>query len=327
MSVGFTIVVPTYNRAEFLRNSLPSVQRLRVPSGWDIELLVVDNNSVDHTVDVIRDIAKWGAIPVRWCLEKQQGASHSRNRALKEARFEHLVYLDDDMVVDAGWLEGYLEALETYNPDLVVGPVEPWFEEAPGPDLTQRMLDSLTSAYSRKGDDLLLLSPDQGHEVPGCNFAIRRRAALEAGGFETRIDRSGGGMLGGGDWELGEKLVLLGKKVAYAPRCRIRHFVSRYKMSRPALRARWEGMGASHRALLRLRGQEPARARKIRLFLRMNRYLLRSLRSYSANKRAEAFQWELEARRLRGFLFKCPAGVKPRSWPPAALSLPSDLQA
>lgn len=323
---GFSIIVPTYNRAELLRTALDSVQKLRVPDAWDAEILVIDNNSIDHTPQVVQEIAQCGPIPTRRCVEKQQGASHSRNRALLEARFEHLVYLDDDMVIDAGWLEGYLEAHKEYKPDLVVGPVEPWFEEPPGPDFTQIMLNSLTSAYSRKGDEMLLLPPGQGHEVPGCNFAVLRRAAIEVGGFETSIDRSGGGMLGGGDWELGEKLVLLGKKIAYAPKCRIRHFIGRNKISRPAMQVRWEGLGASGRASMRLRGQEPTLSRKIRLFLRMNRYWFWSFRSRMAEDSATAFQWDLKARRLRGFLFKCPKSVKPRSWPPTPLSLPNDLQ-
>jgi glycosyltransferase involved in cell wall biosynthesis len=323
---GLSIIVPTYNRAELLRTALESIQKLRVPSGWGAEILVINNNSTDHTPRVVQEVSQSSPISIRICDEEQQGLCHCRNRALVEARYEQLVYLDDDMVVDAGWLEGYLEAYRRLRPDLVVGPVEPWFEESPGPEFTQSMLNSVTSAYSRKGDKMLLLPPEQGHEVPGCNFAVSRRTAIEAGGFDTRIDRISDKMLGGGDWEFGEKLVLLGRQIVYAPNCRVHHFIGRNKTSRPAMQARWEGMGASNRALMKLRGREPTLPHKIRLFLRMIRFWLRCYRIGCTEGEAVAFQWDLRARELRGFLFKCPRSVAPRSWPPRELSFPNGEQ-
>ena len=212
------------------------------------------------------------------------------------------------MVINADWLNGYLEAVEELQPDLVFGPVEPWFEEPPEAWLTTTILDSVTSAYSRKGEKLMLLPPARGHEVPG-NFAVLRRAAEEVGGFHPKLSRCGKGMLAGADTEFGEKLVLLGKRVAYAPRCGIRHFISRKKLSNAGLRARWEGLGASRRARMRLRGDEPSLMRKFRLFARMNRFFLWSFRCRLAGDLPTALHWELKGLGLRGFLFKCPRGI------------------
>lgn len=309
---GFSIIIPTYNRAELLRTALKSVQELRIPDGRAAEIIVVDNNSTDHTADVAEEMARNGPIPLRRVVETQQGLNHGRNRGIQEACFEHLVYLDDDMQVNPGWLEGYVEAWETLHPDAVVGPVEPWFEEEPASWLTPRMIESVTSAYSRKGDRIMIVSADRAHELPGCNFGVLRHVAQEAGGFHPALDRSGAGMLAGGDWEFGQRLVRLGKRVVYSPQCRIRHFISKHKISREGLRARWEGSGATAGAMMRLQGQVIPFPRRLRLFIRMNRFFVRSWRYRVAGDETIAFHWELEALNLRGLLFKIPPNLKTR---------------
>ena len=309
---GFSIIIPTYNRAELLRTALDSVQRLQVPHGWEVEILVIDNNSTDHTSDVAEEAAQCGPLRVRRIFEPRQGLNHARNRGLAEARFEHLVYLDDDMQVDPGWLEGFVEALESFSLDCVVGPVEPWFEELPGEWMTQRMIDSVTSAYSRKGDQLVQIPSEHRHEIPGCNFAVLRTAARDAGGFHPALDRCGAGMLGGGDWEFGKRLVLLRKRVVYSPRCRIRHFISWKKLSHAGLRARRIGGGATGRIQMRLHGEDLPLKRRLRLITRMGRFFGRSVRYRLAGDVQVAFHWELEALYLLGFLFKAPHELPPR---------------
>ena len=316
-----SIIIPTHNRGPLLRQSLKSLADLTVPEGMAVELLVVDNASTDDTAHVVEQSAGGLPFPVRYLVEKRLGASHARNRAILEASHEHLVFLDDDMLVDPGWLEAYAKAQASHQPDAVVGPVEPWHESDPQtmPWLTPRMLDFVTSSFARKGDRLRLLRSEECHEVSSCNFAVRRQVAIDAGGFNTSLDRSGRGMLAGGDTELGEKLGLLGKRIAYVPGCRIRHFISRHKVSPEGLRSRWRGLGATQRALMDLRGERLATARNLRLHARMIRLAFRGLRARLRREDREALRWELEALWLRGLLHS-PVRLPRRAWPPVPLT-------
>ena len=45
-------MVPTYNRAEDLRQLLATLARMEVPAGLRWEVVIVDNNSADHTREV-----------------------------------------------------------------------------------------------------------------------------------------------------------------------------------------------------------------------------------------------------------------------------------
>jgi len=299
----FSIIIPTFNRAGLLRKAIESVQGLEIPEGWSGELLVIDNNSTDETPAVVREFDEGAPIRARYVKETTQGLNHGRNRGLREARYEHLIYLDDDMLVDPGWLVAYAGVQAELAPDAVVGPVEPMFEVDPPEWMTERMIESVTSAYSRKGDEVMVLPAERAHELPGCNFAVRRTVALDSGGFHPSLDRCGTGMLAGGDWEFGERLARSGRKVVYAPGCRIRHLISRNKISRDGLRARWEGSGATGRAMMQLRGESLPGRRRVRFFLRMVRFFGRVIRYRVAGNRREAFRWELEALSLRGLLF------------------------
>lgn len=303
---GFSIIIPTYNRAELLRKALASVQRLHIPEDWNAEIIVIDNNSTDHTYSVVVQSHDEGPLLVRYVIEKNQGLNHSRNRGLAEARFEHLVYLDDDMTIFPDWLVGYMEALGRFSSEAVVGPVEAVYEEAPAEWMTERMIESVSSTYSQKGKNLILVPPERAHELPGCNFAVRREVGLKLGGFHPALDRSGRGMLAGGDWEFGERLVRNGYSTAYSPKCMIYHLVNSHKLSKPGLRARWQGLGATARALEKLRADEKPIGRRIHLALRMARLFVRSTRYSMVGDDKAAFRWELEACQLKGYLFHSP---------------------
>lgn len=50
---GVTVGICTFNRAALLDNTLLQFTKLRVPAGASWELVVVNNNSTDHTGDEI----------------------------------------------------------------------------------------------------------------------------------------------------------------------------------------------------------------------------------------------------------------------------------
>jgi glucosyl-dolichyl phosphate glucuronosyltransferase len=293
---GVSIVVPTYNRARLLGPTLNSVKRMRMPEGVAIEVLVIDNNCTDETPRVVAEAAQGSENPISRIVETQQGLCFARNRGLQEARYEHVVYLDDDIEIAENWIPGYFQAVERLEADCVVGPVFPKFEHEPPAFLTESVLDSLTSPYSRKGDRMMLLARDVAHEVPGCNFGVRKSVAIKIGGFNNSLDRIGVGLLAGGDTEFGVRLMATSRRVVYQPQCAIRHVITAEKLSRKYLRKRWAGAGATARVL------EDGSSNL--LFSLRVRYLAGVIRRAGASlvhqvrgNTSLAFQRELEARR------------------------------
>src|SRR5262245_27982400 len=97
-----TIAIPTYNRADFLRQTLAGIAAQQFPRDH-FEVLVIDNNSRDHTRTVVEEFA--GAHPApRHVHEEKQGLDYARNRAIAEARGEIILFGDDDILVSPDWM-------------------------------------------------------------------------------------------------------------------------------------------------------------------------------------------------------------------------------
>ena len=79
----YTIAICTWNRAERLGQTLTRLLDLKVPEGVSWQLLVVDNNSTDHTQEVLRRFE--GLFPLTHCFEPRQGKSHALNHAVRHA--------------------------------------------------------------------------------------------------------------------------------------------------------------------------------------------------------------------------------------------------
>jgi glycosyltransferase involved in cell wall biosynthesis len=85
---GISVIIPTHNRPELLPRAIEGARA----GGTDIEIIVVDDASVDETADVCR--AQTGIKYVR--LDRNQGAAGARNVGLMISQAEYVSFLDDD---------------------------------------------------------------------------------------------------------------------------------------------------------------------------------------------------------------------------------------
>ena len=65
-AMDVSVIVPTYNRAASLRDTLEALEGQQLPSALDWEVVVVDNNSRDETASVVREFAARGSMPVKY---------------------------------------------------------------------------------------------------------------------------------------------------------------------------------------------------------------------------------------------------------------------
>ena len=169
-----TVAICTRNRAESLRRTLDSLAALQIPNHLTWEIVIV-HNSTDHTDAVIGEYLH--RLPVRKKLETKVGLSNARNQAIDTAKGEYIVWTDDDVVVDPGWLSAYVDAFRRW-PEAAVfgGPIKPRYE----PPVTRWVAEAETLlegpfAIRDFGDRVqpLLIA---GYRIPfGANFAIRAK--------------------------------------------------------------------------------------------------------------------------------------------------------
>jgi glycosyltransferase involved in cell wall biosynthesis len=88
-----SIILPTYNRARFLRQAFESI---RAQSFADWELIVVDDGSKDGSRELIGTMAAAIRQPMRYVHQENQGAYGARNTGLDLARGRYIAFYDSD---------------------------------------------------------------------------------------------------------------------------------------------------------------------------------------------------------------------------------------
>jgi len=106
LPLDFTVAIRTFNAAERLPALLDKLRSQQHTHSTRWEVLIVDNNSADNTVEIVqRYQAKWlSSCELRYVLELQQGAAIARKRAIQEARGMLIGFLDDDTLPALDWV-------------------------------------------------------------------------------------------------------------------------------------------------------------------------------------------------------------------------------
>ena len=94
----FSVVIPLYNKAAYVREAVHSVLAQSHPP---FEVIVVDDGSIDDGAALVKDLAPGLLRVVR---QDNAGVAVARNRGIAEAQGDHIVFLDADDRHDGGYL-------------------------------------------------------------------------------------------------------------------------------------------------------------------------------------------------------------------------------
>jgi glucosyl-dolichyl phosphate glucuronosyltransferase len=215
-----TVAVCTWNRSHVLRQTLDQFTKLRVTAHTSWELLVVNNNCTDDTDQVANEFCD--RLPLRVLHEPTAGQSHARNLAIREAKGTHIVWTDDDVLVDPGWLEALLDAFDQHQAAWVFGASEPEWPVAPPAWYSPRF--SGCFAVLDYGPAPFVVR-DFDHPFYGLNFAGTREAHTSLNGFRTEFGFRGkeGGI--GEDVDMFERAMRAGMRIVYTPHARVKHLI------------------------------------------------------------------------------------------------------
>jgi glycosyltransferase involved in cell wall biosynthesis len=271
--IDATVLVPTYNRADFLDRMLDSLRGLHMRSGRRWEAIVVDNNSTDGTGDVVARHAADFPVPLRYLLETRQGRSSALNAGLGAAGGAVIAMTDDDVRVEPQWLDAACDALADEASPIAYagGPVRPMWEVPPPPwlDLSRGDLWG-TIAIQDHGDRAFVY--EEGRKVPlGANMAARRSLFDATGSFRADLGRSSGRLVLGQEVpELLMRARAAGLRGMYVPGMQVHHHIPAARLTRAYFRRWWYGKGVSRAAL---EGMQPIT--ELGLDLRLTPHLFR----------------------------------------------------
>ncbi len=184
-----SVVISSYNRADDLAGALDAVLAQQA-GGVRFEVVVVDNNSTDHTARVVEERMQAGHANLTYVSEPRQGLPYARNAGVLRSRAPIIAFTDDDVRPAPDWVAQIKRAFDEHpDVDCIGGKVLPrWPSHVPR-WLDRRQLAPL--ALQHKGE--LPVVVDAANAWPcliGANFAFRRRAFERAGLFDPLFTRS-----------------------------------------------------------------------------------------------------------------------------------------
>ncbi|MFI1745812.1 glycosyltransferase family 2 protein [Thalassobellus sediminis] len=114
-----SIIIPTYNRAHLINETLDSIL-MQTYKNW--ECIIVDDGSSDNSDDVIKRYIKKDSrfISFKRPNNKLKGANACRNIGLEKANGNYIVFFDSDDLMTPNHLEIKYHGIKSYNCDFVI---------------------------------------------------------------------------------------------------------------------------------------------------------------------------------------------------------------
>jgi len=93
-----SVIIPNYNSGSTLEQTLGSIINQKYPN---LELIIIDGNSTDNSIEVIR---KYEPYLYYWVSEKDNGQAHAINKGLKVATGDYISFMNaDDLYLDGAF--------------------------------------------------------------------------------------------------------------------------------------------------------------------------------------------------------------------------------
>jgi GT2 family glycosyltransferase len=224
-----SVIIVNYNVIHFLEQCLLSVQK--AISGLEVEVFVVDNNSVDGSVSMVREKFPWVNLIAN---NDNPGFSKANNQAIKVSKGEYVLLLNPDTVVEEDTFSKCIAFMDQH-PDagglgvkMVDGKGEFLPESKrglPTPEVAFYKLSGLSRLFpksKRFGQyHLTYLSREETHKIDVLSgaFMMMRRETLEKSGL---LDETF--FMYGEDIDLSYRIKLAGYNNYYFPETRIIHY-------------------------------------------------------------------------------------------------------
>lgn len=284
------VVICTHNRKDLLLQTLATLDADLAQdthgSAQRCALLVVLNNCSDDSATALVGLAARrppGAAPLYWLTESRPGKSHALNAAIAASTHPLLAFVDDDQLVEAGFVAAILHGAAKFPQDtLFCGRMMPAWDGSE-PDWVHAQAPYRIPIRPFPEFDLgtgsLRLAAD-ARMPSGGNLVVRRTVFDAVGVFDTTLGPTGHNLLGGEDHEFLQRAVAAGHLPRYLPDMRQLHTIdptrmeTGYTLRKSFLRSRSSAMI-----------HHPDQALRPFMFVKLFSHIMRAVLTLDGNRR------------------------------------------
>ena len=223
---GFSIIICAYNAERRLEKNLQHLALLDIPGDFNVELILVDNNSTDKTQESAQKI--WNRLkqpfPLHIVEEPNPGLSNARRKGVLTAQYQYGIFCDDDNWLDEKYLVHAKEIFDAHPQVGVIGGCSVPVSEAEFP----------AWFYTKCGSYAVGVQADSDGDITwrkfvwgaGMCFRVLPFQTLYLNGIEhLTTDRKGSVLTSGGDGEISAWFVFLGYKLYYTSKVKFKHLM------------------------------------------------------------------------------------------------------
>lgn len=229
---GVSVIICCYNSASRLPETIKHIGLQEVPSDISWELIIVNNNSTDHTKEVaLSEIEKHEILISRFRIvdELNPGLSNARHKGVSESNYEYIVFCDDD-----NWLEKNYIAIAhqilSNNPEVAAcgGQSEAisdvdfpeWWEDYKGGYAVGKQAEKSGDVSDRK-------------YLWGSGLVFKKLLFVKAfSGIPSLLtDRKGNELSSGGDSEICMRFLLMSYQLYYDDRLTFFHYIDSKRLN------------------------------------------------------------------------------------------------
>ncbi len=235
--MNFSLLTCTYSpNKQVFRRLLNAVEYLQIPDNTKLEWIIVDNNSpqpLEQQVYIQDAIKRIGF--ARVIAEKRQGLTYARNTGTKVAKFDWIIFFDDDNEPHTQYLMS-LRKLIHNNPKVFcwgTGSIFVRFLETKN----QGNLNQYKSIFQERhlDNDKIFEGQHWGKNYPIGTGMCARRETLNSyvqfveKGIYTATDRTGRSLVSGGDIQIVMHFLRQGLQVGTSPTLVLNHLIEKRK--------------------------------------------------------------------------------------------------
>jgi len=226
-----TVAFCTFKRADRLPELVAAlrVQHCPVP----FEILAVNNNSPDNTLQVLDELKKQPGSPLRFVTEVAPGIVPARNRGLAESLDRDiLVFIDDDELPQPGLLDAAYDAIANEGADCVGGRVEIDFAPHGRPLWLESDVLGFLAEVDHGDAPFWITTTQTPIWTANVAYAMRMFRDDPSLRFDKRYNRQGVDVGGGEDAVMLRELLARQARIRYRPDMAVWHSVDPWKLRR-----------------------------------------------------------------------------------------------